>query len=757
MTGSPFLRETVAVVDGLPLPRTTFVGRERELGSVEGLLDSHRVVTLTGPGGAGKTRLALETTRRLRERFPDGVWLVELASVAAGDLVPGTVSARLGVPEQPGRSPLDALEDRLEDGRVLLVLDSCEGVIDACAGLADALTQRCPRLYVLATSRAPLRISGEAVLTVRPLALEQEAVFLFADRAAAARPGFAISEANRAAVTELCRRLDCLPLAVELAAPLVAVMPLEELTRELDHRFEILDAGPRDVDERQRSLRASVQWSYDLLSEDERRLFRCLAVFEQAFSLEAVRAVALQPQDHPSAALRLVSRLVEKSMVTARPDEEDPRRYRLLDTLREFALERLLDAGEESTVRDRHLGHILELAESAYSEHMATGSTRPIRVLAQSADELRAALGWASTSDPTAYLRLAGALHPYWRAFAMQEGVSRLLEALESPGPATPYRARALLSAGTLAGHLHDAERARALLHESLAVATRLDDPASAAWAELELGSAAWLSLEFEQARRLLESSISAMERLPSAFGTERAALHLGTTLVWLGELERGRTMLRGASATAADLGDAWGRGVAEEMLGWAEIAAARYGEAERHLHGALAVDVLGPLRAAAIEGLAQTAAARRDPDRALRLLGVSQRMLADFNTRCAPPIAARSADLEVRLRSAVGPRRAAANLAQGRELDLADGLTYARGAGLPERQDPGSALSARELEVARLVADGLTSREIAQRLQLSLRTVESHLEHAFKKLGFNSRTKLALWVHEGNAEQTGR
>lgn len=722
------------------------------MATVGRLLDDHRVVTVTGPGGSGKTRLALEAARRLGDGFPQGVWLVELASVAADELVPSMVAVQLGVPEQAGRSPLEGIQDQLTDSPVLLILDSCEGALDATAGLVDALTRRCPQLSVLATSRAPLRISGEAVLSLPPLALETEAVFLFADRAAAARPGFAITDGNRAAVTELCRRLDCLPLAVELAAPLVAVMPLDELTAELDHRFEVLDAGPRDVDERQRSLWASVQWSYDLLSEDERRLFRRLAVFEQAFSLQAVRAVALDPHDRPSTALRLISRLVEKSMVTARPDAEDPRRYRLLDTLREFAWEQLADAGEQGSVRDRHLGHFLELAEGAFSEHMATGSSAPIRLLVASVDELRAALSWAAESDAPACLRMAGALHPYWRAFAMHEGLGRLLEALEQPGRATPYRARALLSAGTLAGHLLDAERAGALLHESLAVATRLGDRASAAWAELELGSAAWLSTQFEHARQLLESSLSAMEALPSAFGKERAALHLGTTLAWLGELARGRELLAVAQASAAELGDAWGGGMAEEMLGWTDIDAARYGHAERHLLAALAVDVLGPLRAAAVEGLAQTAAARRDLDRALCLLGISQRMLADFNTQCAPPIAARSARLEAKLRATVGARRAATKLAQGRELDPDYALAYARGGPLPGRE-AASVLSARELEVAELVADGLTSRQIAQRLHLSLRTVESHIEHSFKKLDVNSRTKLAIWVRERNAE----
>jgi predicted ATPase/DNA-binding CsgD family transcriptional regulator len=704
---------------------------------------------VTGPGGAGKTRLALEVARRVRERFPDGVALVEVAPVADGELLAGAVAARLGVAQRTGRPVVDEIEERVEDGRVLVILDSCEGAIEPCAGLVDVLTRRCRGVSVLATSRAPLRISGEAVITLPPLALEQEAVYLFADRAAAARPGFAITDGNRAAVTEICRRLDCLPLAVELAAPLVATMPPAELARELDHRFEILDAGPRDLDKRQQSLHASVQWSYDLLSDLEKRMFRRLAVFEGTFSLHAARAVAVDAGDPPATALRLVSRLVDKSMLTARPDSDDPARYRLLDTLRVFAMQRLHEAGEQRAARDRHLGHFLQHAEDAYREHLATGSVGPVQRIAISAEDMRAALVWSATSDPSAHLRLAGALDPYWRGFAMQEGLRWLREALGRTEPATPHRARALLSAGTLAGYLHDAEQSRVLLNESLDLASRLGDATSAAWAELELGNAAWIRMDFEESKRHLESSLTAMDALPSAFGKERAALHLGTTLVWLDQPARGRELLCRAAAAAAELGDTWGQGLAEAMLGWAEIAAGHTSDAERHFQAALAFDILGPMRAAALEGLAQTAAWRQDTDRALCLLGFARRMLADFETRCAPPVASRSADLEGKLTTATGPRRAAAKLAEGGELRLDEGLAYARWGRMPETLGTPSALSARELEVAQLVAEGLTSREIAQHLHLSLRTVDSHVEHAFKKLGLNSRTKLVLWIRE--------
>lgn len=733
----------------LPLPRTTFVGRTRELAAVQHLLDRGRVLTVTGPGGAGKSRLALEVARRQLGRSTAEVALVELASVSADDVVAPAVAARLGVAARSGRPVLDDLQDWAKDRHLLLVLDGCEGVLDGCADLVDALTRCCPQLSVIVTSRAPLRISGEAVFPLPPLGLELEATRLFADRAAAARPGFVVGDGNRAAVAEVCRRLDCLPLALELAAPLVAVMSPAELARQLDHRFEILDRGPRDLGQRQRSLRASVQWSYELLAEPERRLFRRLAVFADAFALRAVQAVAVDPDDPPATAARLVSRLVETSMLTARADSDDPGQYRLLDTLRDFALERLREAGEERAIRDRHLQHYLQVAECAYDEHLATGSVLPVRRLAGVASELRAALAWAASSDPSGYLRLAGALDPYWRGFAMHEGLDRLSDALARTGPEEPHRARALLAAGILSGYVHEFEQASVLLDESLELASRLHDGTSAAWAELEFGSSAWIRMDFAESRRRLESSLTAMDALPSAFGRERAALHLGTTLVWLDEPARGHELLSEAVAAAAGLGDTWGQGMAEIMLGWAQIRAGRLDDAQRHLHAALAFDILGPLRAAAVEGLAQTASERGDTDRALLLLGIAGALLARFNTQCAPPIAARTAALEAALREQLGGPRVAATMGRGRDLAPDQGLAYARTGRLPEAPPAPPVLSARELEVAHLVAQGLTSRQIAERLQLSVRTVDSHVEHAFAKLGLNSRTKLALWVRD--------
>lgn len=736
-----------ARIDGLPASRTSFVGRGAEIATAEERLKACRVLTLVGAGGAGKSRLALEIAWRVRAGFSGAVHLVDLSSVAAGELVPAAVALQLRLPASPGRTPLDVVAEHFRDRRALLVLDGCEHVIEACASLTDSLTKRCRALSVLTTSRTPLRISGEAVLAVPPLPIN-EAVYLFADRAAAALAGFVLTAQNRKTVAEICARLDGLPLAIELAAPLVAILPPAEIERQLTGRFDVLPEGPRDVAVRHRSLRASIEWSYELLTDQERQLFRQVSVFEQIFSTEAAAHIALHSASGDSM-LHLLSRLVEKSMLTVRPDLEDPRRYRPLQTLREFGLEQLRVSGELGEIQRRHCEYFLRLAESAYEQHWTSGSMQAIHALAQSIDELRAALHWSRDHDSALHLRLAAALDPYWRTFGLTEGLGWLRSALERYPPPAQYGSRALLSAGTLASYARDAEGGLRMLAEARALAIRDGDRPTAAWAELELGIAAWLRLELEDSRHLLETSRETMHNLHNAFGSARSALHLGVTLVWQGDLQRGRELLDEATVLCAGLEDGWGVALAEEMLGWAAILGHHPEAAVAHLHASTRADILGPLRAGAVEGLAQVAASARDPRRAARLLGIAEGMLNCFDGQCAPVIAAQSRDLSMRLSVQLGAAELRRLMAQGRGWELADGIAYALCGQLPGRDDGQAQLTKRELEVARLVAKGLTYREIAGRLYLSVRTVESHVDHALNKLDLRSRTQLAVWVQE--------
>jgi predicted ATPase/DNA-binding SARP family transcriptional activator len=355
----------------LPEPVTTYVGREREMGEVKRLLAETRLLTLTGPGGCGKTRLALEVGSRLGETYPDGVWLVELAAMEDVDLVAEAVAAALGIPEQPGRPLRETLCTAMESKHLLLVLDNCEHLVDACAALIDALLRASPRLHVLATSRQTLGIAGEQVWRVPSLALpdprrlppldeiaQSEAVRLFLDRARLSRPGFDLTEENVGAIVEVCKRLDGMPLAIELAAARLRVLSVEQISVLLDDRFRLLTDGSRAALPRQRTLRATVDWSYDLLGEAEKTLFDRLSVFAGGWTLEAAEAVCTGSgvASDPSG-LDLMAGLVDQSLVLAEAGEGSTVRYRLLETLRQYGQERLAARKEAELMRCRHAAY----------------------------------------------------------------------------------------------------------------------------------------------------------------------------------------------------------------------------------------------------------------------------------------------------------------------------------------------------------------------------------------------------------------
>jgi predicted ATPase/DNA-binding SARP family transcriptional activator len=365
----------------LPAPVTTFVGREREIGEVIRLLSRTRLLTLTGPGGCGKTRLAQEVAARLVADYPDGAWLVELAALADPELVPQALAAVLGLPERSGRTPAEVLAGALETKHLLLVLDNCEHLVDACAALADALLRACPRLRILATSRQALGIAGEQVWRVPSLELPDarrlsfldeiagaEAVRLFLDRAQLSRPGFVLTEDNAAPLTEVCRRLDGMPLAIELAAARLRVLSVEQIAAHLDDRFALLTGGSRAVLPRQRTLHATVEWSYDLLGRAEQALFGRLSVFAGGSTLEAAEAVCTGPDLPSGQILDLMTGLVDQSLVLVEAGEDSTVRYRLLETLRQYGQERLAERGEAQAIRRQHAAHYLALAERAEPE-----------------------------------------------------------------------------------------------------------------------------------------------------------------------------------------------------------------------------------------------------------------------------------------------------------------------------------------------------------------------------------------------------
>lgn len=490
----------------LPHQLTSFVGRRRELDEGRRRLRRTRLLTLTGPGGSGKTRLALEIAAEGQGDFPHGVWLVELASIAEPALVPPAVAQALDLLVEGGQTAQRVLNEHLRDKSLLLILDNCEHLVAACAELAERLLQAAPGLRLLATSREPLGVAGENSYPVPALTVpdagqratpdtlvQSEAVRLFVERAAAVRPDFALTEGNAAAVAQICRRLDGIPLALELAAARTRALTAEQIAARLDHRFGLLTGGSRTAPPRQQTLRGAIDWSYELLSDPERALLRRLSAFSGGWSLEAAEYVSRAPE-----ALDLLSQLVSKSLVLAEQRPDQAGRFRMLETIREYAQEKLVEAGETEAAQDRHLAYYVSLAEEAEPELRRHGQVRWVNQLDRENGNLRAALAWAvKTADAESAQRLAGALNYYWwvrRNFAeargWHEAALQLPTSRATLGPSA-WRARALLGAGMQLGagtQGDDPGTSVSRLEQTLAIYRELGDDVGMAHALFWLG-----------------------------------------------------------------------------------------------------------------------------------------------------------------------------------------------------------------------------------------------------------------------------
>jgi predicted ATPase/transcriptional regulator with XRE-family HTH domain/Tfp pilus assembly protein PilF len=514
----------------LPAPATSLIGRQAELATVSALLARARLVTLTGAGGVGKTRLALGVAAAVLLAYPDGVWLVPLAALTDPQLVPHAVAAALGVLER-GRRPLPVtLSEALRARRALVVLDNCEHLVQACAELAEALLSACPELRILATSREPLGVAGEVTRRVPSLTVppppppppeqlsQYEAVRLFVERAVAARADFRVTNANAPAVAQVCWRLDGIPLAIELAAAWVRTLSVEQLAARLDDCFGLLVGGSRTAPPRQQTLRGAIEWSYGLLSEPERRLFARLSVFAGGWTLEAAEAVCADDVVAAHEILGLLRQLVDKSLVVA---EETPNgtRYRLLEILRAYGRERTQAAGELSALEQRHRRWYLELAEASPSEELAF---ERVARLAEEQDNLRAALrGYIAGGDAAAGLRLGVSLWGLWYVRGLYaEGRAWLDELLALPGaaPATAIRTRALAWAGHLAECQGDFQAARSRLEAALATARVLADDQEVAIALVMLANVARAQGDTGRARRQYTEALALNRRLGHPF-----------------------------------------------------------------------------------------------------------------------------------------------------------------------------------------------------------------------------------------------
>ena len=570
---APTSRPVAALPTTLPLSLTSFIGREEEIAQIKARLRTTRLLTLTGTGGVGKTRLALEVARRVQVEYRDGAWLVELAALADPGLIPQAVSQVLGIREQPGQAIGDTLLAFLTSTRLLLVLDNCEHLLDACARLADALLHGCPHLRLVVTSRERLGIAGERTWRVPPLALpdgqrlpprdaltQNEAVRLFAERAVVVQPYFAVTDENAPAVAQVCTRLDGIPLAIELAAARVRSLPVEQLAQRLDDRFRLLTGGSRTALPRQQTLRATLDWSYDLLTEAERVLLLRLAVFAGGCTIEAAEAVC---GGEPLAGWEILDRLtslVDKSLVIAEAQAAEAR-YRLLETLRQYAFERLIEAGAEAAARARHRDCFLALAEQAEPELHQRADRGWLTRLEAEHDNLRAALAWCLVHDLQGGLRLAGSLWRFWYLRAsLSEGshwLARVLEVADARAPErTCWRLKAVLGAGVIARSRHDVATALARLEEALALSRELGDHPGMIAALRNLGATYHQIGDYHRALALLEEARSLMRGTGDHYDVAANLGNLGGLLSDMGELQRAQSLLEECLAMGRAIGN---------------------------------------------------------------------------------------------------------------------------------------------------------------------------------------------------------
>ena len=599
----PPLRSAGVLLGNLPTRLTSFVGRDQELAELMSLSVGGRLLTLTGPGGTGKTRLSLEVGARSADRYPDGVFFVPLEPITEAALVPATIAERLSLPDRGGRSPVDRLREHLRDRRLLIILDNFEQVIDA-APLVTELLAGAPGLGILATSREALRVYGEQEYPVPPLAVPDPrtvrevglasqfgAVELFLERARAVMPSFGLDDDNIAAVVEICYRLDGLPLAIELAAARVKLLSPAAMLGRLEHRLSLLGGGSRDLPARQQTLRGAIGWSYDLLDAGDRELFGCLSVFAGATDLGSVEAICTVPGMD---VLDGLSSLVDKSLVRRRDTPDGETRYRMLETIREFAAERLDEAGRTAELRGRHAAHFLSRVQAAAAA-AAGGDRVTLDRIAADNDDVRAAIAWAIESgDAPLALGLTSGLWRFWQKRGyIDEGIERLDAALALPGcDDERLRLRGREAAGGLAYWSGDQVRARHRYEEALGIERARGDQAGIAEALYNLSFTYTFQDDSRTGEALVREAIELYEASGDKVGLARVRWGLANIEYAKGRggAEETYRLASQALATFEEVGDQFYIGWATYTLSFAEILMDRLADARRRLLAALRV-----------------------------------------------------------------------------------------------------------------------------------------------------------------------
>ena len=714
-----------AAPNNLPYQLTSFVGREADLRALKDRLTTARMVTLTGTGGIGKSRLAAEVAKASLDRWPDGALWIEL------QVATDSAEAVVTMLELPGRgSPRDVVASWLRSKRVLLILDNCEHLVGDCAVFCKVLLERCPYVSILATSREPIGVPGEARWPVPTLA-DTDALHLFEVRARLVRPDFS-AKPQAETIARICERLDRLPLAIEMASARLDVMSEQELLKNLDDRFRLLASGARTAPERQQTMASTIDWSHRLLTPDEAQLFRRLAVFQGGFTLEAAQAVCTE-QGGPDA-LGILTGLVQKSMVVADRLGDGSTRYRLLESHHDFARGKLVETEDLGAMQRRHY------------EYFATQKWR-----ARESPNFWSALAWAPDNVADAGLALAVELAE--SEFSDQARMRSLLtERLERAPGRDAVRARGLNVAARLASRQADHVSGLALADASLTIARQLGDAELIANTLRGAGAVYQAAGQMDVSARMYDEALALLKNSADRRLAVAIQNQIGMMANERGDFANALEILRECVAFSRSSGDLTGTGQYLESLANAQFGVGDVEGAATSWMETLSIchernDPLGVIWS--LGGLALVAAARDEDERALRLAALVEHLSREFSfTTWAFRVKQLNEAVE-RINKKLGARKAAAVWNEAQRMNEAEAVEYALGEGGQASAAAADAgpLTRREREVASMVAAGMTNREIAQRLFIAERTAEGHVERIRNKLGVRSRTEVATWA----------
>lgn len=774
--------QPVSRCDGnLPLEMTSLINRRTEVAEVKNLLAASRLVTLTGIGGVGKSRLALRVASQVKRDFPDGVWLIELADVSDASRLVAVMAAVFGVRDETPRPLLEELMRFLGRTEALLVLDNCEQLVEAVAEVDEALLRFCPGVRILVTSREPLNIAGEAVLRVPPLTVPDpdreptlltlprfDAVTLFAERAAAAVPGFELDEGNMGAVARICARLDGLPLAIELAAARMRTLSPQQILQRLNDRYSLLTRASRTAPTRQQTLRLCIDWSYELCTPVEQQLWAQLSVFAGSCELDAVEGVCdIDPA--PDTLLDALASLVDKSILI-RDESDTVVRFRMLDTLRDYGRQKLRESGRYRDLRRRHYVWYQRVLSDVEDEWISARQPVWIARMEREQPNLRAALEFCLSEDTDAAvdagLRTATALYEFWYFRGLySEGRSWLDRVLARPGVrSVPLRVEALCAASKLASSHSDFQAATALLEEARTLAGQ--DLPSKLQAGIAFAEGLLALAEGEPDR-----ASSHMKRVVELTDSDRAGqlrmsalAMLGFTHEMSGDIGRASEYYHQVLSVTEPRGEVLHRAAALRGLGVLAWQKAERDRAHELLQEAIRVNSglnSSVITALCLEALAWTADAAGNAERAAVLMGAAQGVWPEGTqmTTVFQNVLPFHKECELATRRNLGDRRFDAAYRQGRDMSMDTAVAYALGEQTTDKGAAGSGamLTKRERQVADLVAKGLSNRQIATKLVISQRTAQGHVENILTKLGFTSRAQIAAWVVENAQHGSSR